>query len=219
MAIADELTPRERRVLQAVIQSYVKTAEPAGSRVISRRYGLGVSPATIRNTMSELEEKGFLRHPHTSAGRVPTDKAYRAYVDSLLDSPGTGTVASAERAARGPHAARAPNHRERAPARFVHQAGSGRAAQHLRAGGRAAHRCRRPRGGRCDRRPGKRAGGAARVRRRGEFAEAVVPHRGTCAAGGSFTSQAHVRAAAGRAHHHWRRARGPPTRADHGPPP
>ncbi len=97
MAIADELTPRERRVLQAVIQSYVKTAEPAGSRVISRRYGLGVSPATIRNTMSELEEKGFLRHPHTSAGRVPTDKAYRAYVDSLLDSPGTGTVASAER--------------------------------------------------------------------------------------------------------------------------
>ncbi len=97
MAIADELTPRERRVLQAVIQSYVQTAEPAGSRVISRRYGLGVSPATIRNTMSELEEKGFLRHPHTSAGRVPTDKAYRAYVDSLLESPGTGTVASAER--------------------------------------------------------------------------------------------------------------------------
>jgi heat-inducible transcriptional repressor len=67
-----------------VIQSYVETAEPAGSRTISRRFGLGVSPATIRNTMSDLEEKGYLYHPHTSAGRVPTDIAYRLYVDSLM---------------------------------------------------------------------------------------------------------------------------------------
>ena len=80
----EELTERERRVLAAVIQSYVETAEPAGSRLISRRFGLGVSPATIRNTMSDLEDKGFLFHPHTSAGRVPTDIAYRVYVDSLL---------------------------------------------------------------------------------------------------------------------------------------
>jgi heat-inducible transcriptional repressor len=79
-----ELSERERRVLEAVIQSYVETAEPAGSRTLSRRFGLGVSPATIRNTMSDLEEKGFLFHPHTSAGRVPTDKAYRVYVDSLI---------------------------------------------------------------------------------------------------------------------------------------
>jgi heat-inducible transcriptional repressor len=79
-----ELTDRERRVLEAVIQSYVETAEPAGSRTLSRRFGLGVSPATIRNTMSDLEEKGYLFHPHTSAGRVPTDKAYRVYVDSLM---------------------------------------------------------------------------------------------------------------------------------------
>ncbi|GAC1687774.1 MAG: heat-inducible transcriptional repressor HrcA [Gemmatimonadaceae bacterium] len=79
-----ELTERERRVLQAVIQSYVESAEPAGSRTLSRRFGLGVSPATIRNTMSDLEEKGYLFHPHTSAGRIPTDLAYRAYVDSLL---------------------------------------------------------------------------------------------------------------------------------------
>jgi heat-inducible transcriptional repressor len=79
-----ELSDRERRVLEAVIQSYVETAEPAGSRTISRRFGLGVSPATIRNTMSDLEEKGYLYHPHTSAGRVPTDVAYRLYVDSLL---------------------------------------------------------------------------------------------------------------------------------------
>ncbi|MFL5607693.1 MAG: heat-inducible transcriptional repressor HrcA [Gemmatimonadaceae bacterium] len=92
MTSADELTPRERRVLEAVIQTYVQTAEPAGSRVISRRFGLGVSPATIRNTMSDLEEKGFLSHPHTSAGRVPTDKAYRAYVDSLLNAPATRIV-------------------------------------------------------------------------------------------------------------------------------
>jgi heat-inducible transcriptional repressor len=79
-----ELTERERRVLAAVIQSYVTTAEPAGSRTISRRFGLGVSPATIRNTMSDLEDKGFLYHPHTSAGRVPTHKAYRIYVDDLI---------------------------------------------------------------------------------------------------------------------------------------
>jgi heat-inducible transcriptional repressor len=94
MATADELTPRERRVLEAVIQTYVRTAEPAGSRVLSRHFGLGVSPATIRNTMSDLEEKGFLMHPHTSAGRVPTDKAYRAYVDSLLNAPATVVVVS-----------------------------------------------------------------------------------------------------------------------------
>ena len=79
-----ELTERERQILEAVIRSYVETAEPAGSRTISRRFVLGVSPATIRNTMSDLEEKGYLFHPHTSAGRIPTDKAYRVYVDELL---------------------------------------------------------------------------------------------------------------------------------------
>lgn len=82
-----ELNERERRVLEAVIQSYVQTAQPAGSHAIARRFGLGVSPATIRNTMSDLEEKGMLYHPHTSAGRVPTDVAYRFYVDSLVDLP------------------------------------------------------------------------------------------------------------------------------------
>src|SRR6476469_2045829 len=78
-----ELSERERRVLEAVIQSYVETAQPAGSNAIARKFGLGVSSATIRNTMSDLEEKGLLYHPHTSAGRVPTDVAYRVYVDSL----------------------------------------------------------------------------------------------------------------------------------------
>ena len=84
MATSGELSERERQVLEAVIHSYVSTAEPAGSRTLSRRFGLGISPATIRNTMSDLEEKGFLFHPHTSAGRIPTDKAYRVYVDSLM---------------------------------------------------------------------------------------------------------------------------------------
>src|SRR3954452_11837244 len=86
MSRVEHLSKRERRILEAVIQTYVQTAEPAGSRTLSRRFGLGVSPATIRNTMSDLEGKGFLFHPHTSAGRVPTNKAYRAYVDALMSS-------------------------------------------------------------------------------------------------------------------------------------
>jgi heat-inducible transcriptional repressor len=81
------LTDRERQVLEAVIETYVQTAEPAGSRTISKRHQLGLSPATIRNTMSDLEEKGYLYHPHTSAGRIPTDLAYRVYVDYLMRPP------------------------------------------------------------------------------------------------------------------------------------
>ena len=81
------LSERERQVLGAVIEAYVQTAEPAASRRIAKRLQLGLSPATIRNTMSDLEEKGYLYHPHTSAGRIPTDLAYRAYVDSLMRLP------------------------------------------------------------------------------------------------------------------------------------
>src|SRR5882672_8465714 len=83
------LTDRER----AVLETYVQTAEPAGSRTIAQRHQLGLSPATIRNTMSDLEEKGYLYHPHTSAGRIPTDLAYRVYVDYLMRPP---VVAPAE---------------------------------------------------------------------------------------------------------------------------
>ncbi len=79
-----ELNERERQVLDAVVRTYVDTAEPAGSRTVSRRFDLGVSASTIRNTMSDLEEKGYLFHPHTSAGRVPTDQAYRFFVDQLI---------------------------------------------------------------------------------------------------------------------------------------
>lgn len=85
--MAESLTDREHVVLEAVIRTYVETAEPAGSRTVARRFELGISPATIRNTMSDLEEKGYLFHPHTSAGRMPTDRAYRLYVDSLLNQP------------------------------------------------------------------------------------------------------------------------------------
>lgn len=80
-----QLTERERQVLEAVVRMYVRTAEPAGSRTLARRFDLGVSPATVRNTMADLEAKGYLNHPHTSAGRVPTDLAYRFYVDVLME--------------------------------------------------------------------------------------------------------------------------------------
>ncbi len=79
------LTDREHQILDAVIRSYVESAEPAGSRTVARRFQLGISPATVRNTMSDLEEKGYLYHPHTSAGRVPTDRAYRLYVDGIME--------------------------------------------------------------------------------------------------------------------------------------
>jgi heat-inducible transcriptional repressor len=72
-------------VLQAVIHHYVKTAHPVGSSILTGEYHFDLSPATVRSLMAELEEEGFLSHPHTSAGRVPTDKGYRAYVDSLME--------------------------------------------------------------------------------------------------------------------------------------
>lgn len=96
---SEELTKRERDVLEAVIRTYVETAEPAGSRMLSQRSGLGVSPATIRNTMSDLEEKGFLFHPHTSAGRIPTHKAYRSYVDALMTHAAIPQTAETDRLA------------------------------------------------------------------------------------------------------------------------
>lgn len=100
-----ELSERERRVLEAVIESYVVSAEPAGSRTIARRFPLGVSAATIRNTMSDLEDRGYLYHPHTSAGRVPTDLAYRMYVDLLVPrpTPAQSEVDVIRRELRGEH--------------------------------------------------------------------------------------------------------------------
>jgi heat-inducible transcriptional repressor len=80
-----ELTERKLRILQAIVADFIASAEPVGSRTLSKKYGMGVSPATIRNEMSDLEELGYLTHPHTSAGRVPSDRAYRLYVDKLMD--------------------------------------------------------------------------------------------------------------------------------------
>src|SRR6266446_9434571 len=80
---------RQRDVLIALIREYVDSAEPVGSRVLSKRHFPHLSPATIRNVMADLEEMGYLAQPHTSAGRIPTDKAYRFYVDSFPPpSPG-----------------------------------------------------------------------------------------------------------------------------------
>ncbi|MBC8081265.1 MAG: heat-inducible transcription repressor HrcA [Gorillibacterium sp.] len=78
------LTERQRMILNAIIDDYISTAEPVGSRSISKRGDIMFSPATIRNEMSDLEEMGFLEQPHTSAGRIPSNKGYRYYVDHLL---------------------------------------------------------------------------------------------------------------------------------------
>src|SRR3954462_1158781 len=83
MADRPELPQRKATVLHAVVEAYVATGEPVGSETIADRAGLGVSSATIRNEMSSLEEQGYLSHPHTSAGRIPTDAGYRHYVDAL----------------------------------------------------------------------------------------------------------------------------------------
>jgi len=75
---------RKKNILHAIIQDYIVTAEPVGSRSIARKYNLGISSATIRNEMADLEEMGFIEQPHTSSGRVPSDKGYRFYVDFLM---------------------------------------------------------------------------------------------------------------------------------------
>lgn len=82
-----KLNERDKAILRYVVQQFILTANPVGSRNISKKYALGLSPATIRNIMADLEEMGLLGHPHTSAGRVPTDKGYRFYVDSLMAPP------------------------------------------------------------------------------------------------------------------------------------
>lgn len=80
-----DLSERKLKILQAIIQDFVQSAEPVGSRTLSKKYNLGISPATIRNEMADLEDMGYIKQPHTSAGRVPSDKAYRLYVDSIMD--------------------------------------------------------------------------------------------------------------------------------------
>ncbi|PKK38781.1 Heat-inducible transcription repressor HrcA [Clostridiaceae bacterium JG1575] len=83
--MADEINERKMDILKAVISDYVSTGEPVGSRTLAKKYNLGISPATIRNEMADLEELGFLEQPHTSAGRVPSSMGYRVYVDQLME--------------------------------------------------------------------------------------------------------------------------------------
>lgn len=77
------LDDRKLEVLRAIVEDFVSTNEPVGSRALAERHGLGVSPATVRNDMAALEDEGYITHPHTSAGRIPTDRGYRLFVDRL----------------------------------------------------------------------------------------------------------------------------------------
>jgi heat-inducible transcriptional repressor len=88
----DPLSDRARHLLRVLVESYIREGQPVGSRSLSRDSGLNLSAATVRNVMADLEEYGFVSSPHTSAGRVPTDKGYRFFVDTLLKQRPTGSV-------------------------------------------------------------------------------------------------------------------------------
>lgn len=92
------LSDRRQRVLAALIEEYVARAMPVGSRTLTERYRFGVSPATIRNELSALEEEGYISQPHTSAGRIPTDFGYRTFVDDLIESGQIGDDDKADEA-------------------------------------------------------------------------------------------------------------------------
>lgn len=79
-----DLTPRQNRILKAIIEEYITTADPVASQQLEKKFNLGVSPATIRNEMADLTDKGFLKQPHTSAGRIPTPQALRFFIDHLM---------------------------------------------------------------------------------------------------------------------------------------
>ena len=85
MGVYEELDERKVKILRAIIANYLETGEPVGSRTISKYTDLNLSAATIRNVMADLEELGYLVQPHTSAGRIPTDKGYRFYVDIMME--------------------------------------------------------------------------------------------------------------------------------------
>ena len=85
MALNQELDGRKTKILQTIIKTYLETGEPVGSRTISKYTDLNLSSATIRNEMADLEDLGYIIQPHTSAGRIPSDKGYRWYVDQLME--------------------------------------------------------------------------------------------------------------------------------------
>src|ERR1700733_495221 len=86
---------RSKRVLAALIREYIATGEPVASSLLVSAAGLGVSSATVRNILARLEDEGYVQQPHTSAGRIPTDRGYRFYVDMLLESKRPGRAATA----------------------------------------------------------------------------------------------------------------------------
>ncbi len=95
----EQLSDREKAILRLVVKSFIDTAGPIGSRFLAKRYPLGLSAASIRNTMSDLEELGYLDHPYTSAGRIPTELGYRKFVDELMES--TELTAAEKQALKG----------------------------------------------------------------------------------------------------------------------
>ena len=91
--MSEGLDERKTKILHAIIQTYLETGEPVGSRTIAKASDLNLSSATIRNEMSDLEELGYIVQPHTSAGRIPSDKGYRFYVDHLMQERHLPTTA------------------------------------------------------------------------------------------------------------------------------
>ncbi len=101
--MAEELNERSQNILEAIVEDYIASAEPIGSRAISRRHSFNLSPASVRNVMSNLEELELITHLHTSGGRIPTDKGYRFYVDSLMKKKAREYTDTSLRAAGGYH--------------------------------------------------------------------------------------------------------------------
>src|SRR3954452_22169297 len=95
-----ELGQRSRRILFAAITEFIATGEAVGSRTLARKYGLDLSAASIRNVLSDLEEAGYLKQPHTSAGRIPTDRALRLFIDTLMEVRGISPEEQAKLGAR-----------------------------------------------------------------------------------------------------------------------
>src|SRR5690348_23161 len=87
MSIRVQLTPRQQEILRRLVEEYVATGQPVGSRTLVDRIGIAAAPSTVRAELAELEALGLLTHPHTSAGRVPTESGYRLYADGLLQRP------------------------------------------------------------------------------------------------------------------------------------
>ena len=95
-----DLSPRARKILFAVVTEFIATGDPVGSRTLARKYGLDLSAASIRNVLSDLEESGFLKQPHTSAGRIPSDRALRLFIDTLVEFRGVPPEEQARMGAR-----------------------------------------------------------------------------------------------------------------------